>query len=369
MSRPVQTSIAILLVASLLITGGLSCISSSRAEGSNSELVPEPWVHETHEFNVPIDTSVPDSGVCNEKWSIEVRHGDVLTLLMARNITQDDQSTVDYTFNIMYTIGDTEYIAQFMIMYVTLVVDQQIITVPLTTCDDFALVVSPVQYNGTVPTFDCAITYKDLRLYSDVSKNSTLDLTLFHHFSADWNQTDVKVEALFDFNNTKLFDESTGNELDAGTTFATEIHYGMMVHKAHAFGTEGPIIPTGNTDGTLEYNLTLDNGAPLRMSKLNMSNAFNVFNGTGAYASMGYSSMNYAAQSHVVHGFPNLIYKDTLSMKSDPEITVFHDRVTEDQMNDNNNPSGLPLWIPIMVIGAIAAVSVAIVMVKRKKKV
>ena len=119
----------------------------------------------------------------------------------------------------------------------------------------------------------------------------------------------------------------------------------------------------------LEYNLTLDNGAPLRMSKLNMSNAFNVFNGTGAYASMGYSSMNYAAQSHVVHGFPNLIYKDTLSMKSDPEMTVFHDRVTEDQMNDNNNPSGLPLWIPIMVIGAIAAVSVAIVMVKRKKKV
>ena len=51
MSRPVQTLIAILLVASLLITGGLSCISSSRAEGSNSELVPEPWVHETHEFN------------------------------------------------------------------------------------------------------------------------------------------------------------------------------------------------------------------------------------------------------------------------------------------------------------------------------
>ena len=101
--------------------------------------------------------------------------GNVLTLLMARNIAQDDQSTVDYTFNIMYTIGDTEYIAQFMIMYVTLVVDQQIITVPLTTCDDFTLVVSPVQYNGTVPTFDCAITYKDLRLYSDASPTYIFD--------------------------------------------------------------------------------------------------------------------------------------------------------------------------------------------------
>ncbi len=76
--------------------------------------------------------------------------------------------------------------------------------------------------------------------------------------------------------------------------------------------------------------------------------------------------MEYGPQSQVTHGFPDLIYNDTLSIKSDPEITVFHNRVTE---NDDSNPTtgGVPL-ATIVAIGAIVVLTVAIFMVKRKKK-
>jgi hypothetical protein len=232
-------------IIGMLLVGGLIALPLAQAE--DTALVPEPWVHETHEYNVPIDVNVPDSGTAIEKWSVEVRHGDVLTLLMARNITHNGLAGIDYTFNTMYTIKGTEYIAQFMMMYVSISYNGQIEQVPLTTCDNFQVSYTSIVYNGTVPTFDCAITFNGLDLYSDAPKPSTLNLTLLHHFYADWNQTDVKVEAMFDFNGTKLYDMSNGNELDAGTPFAAEVHYAMIVHKAHAMGTEGPIAPTSHT--------------------------------------------------------------------------------------------------------------------------
>jgi LPXTG-motif cell wall-anchored protein len=40
-----------------------------------------------------------------------------------------------------------------------------------------------------------------------------------------------------------------------------------------------------------------------------------------------------------------------------------------DQMNGDNGPNGFPPWMPIVAIGAIAAMSVAFVLVRRKKKV
>jgi hypothetical protein len=104
------------------------------------------------------------------------------------------------------------------------------------------------------------------------------------------------------------------------------------------------------------------------MSKLNMSNAFSVFNRTGAYDSVGYSSMVDGPQTQVKHGFPDLIYKDTLSIKSDPEITVYHNRVTANQVTGNNDPADFPLWIPMVAIGAIGVLGVTILMVRTRKK-
>ncbi|MCG7845265.1 MAG: hypothetical protein MIO90_07540 [Methanomassiliicoccales archaeon] len=292
-----------------------------------------------------------------------------MTLIETRNISQGDQTSVDCQCNIHYTINDIQYISQFSINDVALVIGNQEMPVSLTTCEDFELAYSPIHYDGTVPKLECNITYKNLQVYSDTSRNSTFDLTLCYRISANWDQTDIKLEASFDFGKTRLFDMATENELDAGEPFAAEVRYMMMLHKAHAFGTEGAIIPTGHTDTTLEYNMTFDNGMPVTISKLNMSNTFTVSNRTGSYSSVGYSATNFGAQSQVVHGFPDLIYKDTLSMKSDPEITVFHDRVTENDDQNFNDPSAN--WIPIAAVGAIGAIvvlGVAILMVRRKNK-
>ena len=366
----IHSSISVLFVTVLLIIGGLLFVPFSLAEDSDLELVPEPWVHETHEYSVPIDVYVQDSGICNEKWSIEVKHGDVMTLIETRNISQNDQTSVDCQCNIHYTINGTQYIAQFSINEVALIIGNQEMSIYLTTCEDFELSFSPIHYNGTVPTLECNITYKNLQVNSGVSRNSTFDLTLCYRISADWNQTDIKLEALFDFGDTRLYDIATDNEFDAGEPFAAEVRYMMMLHKAHAFGTEGPVIPTSHTNTTLEYDMTFDNGMPVTISKLNMSNAFTVLNGTGSYSSVGYSSTDFGAQSQVIHGFPDLIYKDTLSMRSDPEITVFHDRVTENG-DQNFDPNALTDWLPIVAIGAVGAIAVlgvAILVVRRKKK-
>jgi hypothetical protein len=363
-----QISNAILVVASLLMAWCLIIIPSSQAADSDPELVPEPKVIENHVFNEPGIQNNVQTYFNNEKWSLKISHGDMNILLMARNITQHSDTWVDYTFNIEYNIGQKLYIAQFMMDQLVFKIGGQEISAPLKTCQHFELTYSPIQYNGTVPSLYCNITYERIQIYSDDSKSSTVDLTLCHHIKANWNQTDIKVEALLDFSNTRFINPSSGIELDAGEPFTAEIQYRMMVIDNEKMVPEGLIAPTGHTNATLEYNLTLDNGSPLTMSKLNMSNDFSVFNGTGAYDSLGYSSMVDGPQTQVKHGFPGLIYKDTRSIKSDPEITVYHNRVTADQVTGNNDPNGVPLWIPIAVIGAVGAIGLTTIMVKRNKR-
>ena len=57
-------------------------------------------------------------------------------------------------------------------------------------------------------------------------------------------------------------------------------------------------------------------------------------------------------------------------MKSDPEITVYHDRVTDN--NQGQNPGQMtPQWGLVVAVGAIGAVAAAgavVFMRKRKKK-
>ncbi|MBI0584769.1 MAG: hypothetical protein ISF22_11180 [Methanomassiliicoccus sp.] len=362
-----QRSIAALVVAGLMIAG---CLMMPSSQAEDLELVPEPWVHETHDFDVPIDTNVPNSGMCDERWSMEVRHGEVLTLLMAREMDQNGGKMVDYTFNVHYDVDDTQYIAQFMIMYCVIKVGDQTYNAPLTSCEGFYLTYTPIQYSGSVPSFYCNITYQGVQVYTDMNAGSTFDLTLCHRVTADWDRTDIKVEALFDFTNTALFQPFSNTELAPGTPFTAEIHYGMMVHKAHAIEQEGPLVPTGHTNDTLQYALTLDNGAPLTLSKMQMDDRFSITNSTGSYGSIGYSSMDYAASCHVVHGFPGLTYKDTISMKSDPEITIYHDRVTAGWNNDggwNNDDAWPSFLLPIALIGAAAIIGVAVVVMMRKR--
>ena len=373
MRNSVRTSVGIFIAVNLSIIGSFNLIAFCQAEDTEPviDLVPEPWVHETHEYNVSgdVDGTPTDEFFVNEKWSIEVRHGDVMTLIMARNITQNSIPSVDYTNNIHYYIGGKLYIAQFMIMELVFKIGGYDIHAPLCTCSDFSLEYSPILYDGAVPTFDCNITYGGIQVYSVGSipigsDVSTVDLTLVHHIRGDWNNTHIKIEALLDFSNTRFFNPGdNNNEFVEGEPFTAEIGYMMMLANPEDFRTIGPVIPSGYTNTTLEYNMTLDDGIPLTVSKLDMRDSFTIYNGSGTLDSTGYSSMDvYGGQAHVTHGFPNLTYKDTLSMKSDPEITIYHNWVTE---NDYSSTEGTP-WFLIPLVAGIASVGIAIFLYKRR---
>jgi hypothetical protein len=208
------------------------------------------------------------------------------------------------------------------------------------------------------------ITFERIQVYESNHTDSTFNLTLLHHFRLDWNQSNIKVEALFDFNHTSLYYPFNDTEFNAGGNFTVEIHYNMLLTEAEpTWGGNPALIPTRRTNTTLEYNLTLDNGSQLTMSKFEMKDSFTIYNGTGASASVGYSSMwvpdkGLNANTVVTHGFPNLTYKDTKSIKSDPEIIVYHDRVT---VNSN------ALIVATGVIVAVVAIGAVVFMRKRKK--
>ena len=174
----------------------------------------------------------------------------------------------------------------------------------------------------------------------------------------------MRIEALLDFTDTVFFDPDDGNnEFDAGGPFTAEIGYMMMLANPEDFSTTGPVIPSGCTNTTLEYNMTLDDVTPLTVSRLDMRDDFTIYNGSGARNSTGYSSMELHSDgfAYVTHGFPDLTCKDTQSMKSDPEITIYHDRVTETESPTEDVPSVL-----IPVAAGVAAACLAVFLYRRK---
>jgi hypothetical protein len=372
MKISVQSPVAIFIVASLLIIGSLSLIPFAQADGSSPEKVPAPWVTESHFYNRPDSNGNNTQGnYNNEAWGITITHGDIKTGLSARNYSNGNRVCVDYGQNTMFYIGGKFYIAMFTIDQVLIMVGNDTLVTPLRNCAGFELTYTKVKYDGTIPTMECNITYKKIRVYSD-APDSTFDLTLLNHFRGDWNQTSIKVEALLDFSNMNL-----GQHI-AGEHFTAEIHYIMQLTDPNMVNQSPPdfntVKPSEYTDTSLKYNMTRDDGSPYTLSRLEMNDNFTINNASGSRSAVGYSRIDspnmtsgngqtYNHNSRVVtHGFPNLTYEDTISMKSDPEITVFHDRVTA-----NSNPS-ISL-IPIVGVGAIlAAAGIGAVLFIRKRK-
>jgi len=365
-----RTPVAIFMVVCLLIIGSLNLVPFAQADESTPEKVPEPWIHEDHIFNQwgQIDSSQTQEFYINEEWRIQIGHGNGKLRISARNITQGSQDMVDYQCNIQYYINGTLYIAQFSMVNINFKIGNTSFDGALASCSDFELKRTPIVYDGAVPTFDCGIIFKGIRINTLGSSASTVDLTLTHHIMADWNDTHVKIEALLDLNNSRFYQQS-GTEFSSGEPFTAEINYFMMVANPEAMRISGPLRPTRCTNTTLEYNLTV-NGAPLTISKLDMKDTFTIHDGAGAHASIGYSFMEPDLESgwaSVTHGFPNMTYRSTQWMKSDPEITVYHERVTQ-SVDPSATMTMLVTAIVVAIVAAIAITSVIIIRKRKKKK-
>lgn len=364
------------MIAGILIVVGLNLIPSSRAQASEPGLVPEPTVTEVHEYDRS-EGGGDSTREISELWRIGIDHGGVAILLGAANYTdtfadetRDDETNVAYSQHINFMTGGKLYIAMFTFDRVVFKIGGQEVVALLKNSDGFDVTHTPVTYDGTIPTLDCNMTFEAVRVYPDIP-DSTFDLTLAHHYRGDWNQTSIKVEALFDFSDTEFYN---GTEFSAGEPFTVEIRY-IMVLTDPELGDDNAVMPSGFTDTTLEYDLTLDNGSPYTMSKLEMKDSFTIYNASGAQSATGYSMMEMAdpdlvgletynpKSAMVTHGFPNLTYNDTRSIRSDPEITIYHDSIAV-----TDSSADKLLWILIPVAAGIAAVGIAVLLKRRRAR-
>lgn len=333
------------------------CFTMPGAFGDEAaqDMVPEPQLVEWHYYN-----EHRYGMQVNEEWALDINNGGTLIKLAARNNTQSQGYATDYQFNIHYNIEGTLYIAQLMMMAIGVIIDGHEMEVPLSTSNDLELSYTPTVYVGNTPTLWCNISFYNISVYPTEHPGSLVDLTLCHHVTADWNQTIVKVEAIIDLSHLALFNgQFQENEFEVGKQFAMEVRYKMGVGKANS--NEGFLSPSSYSNTSLEYNLTTSSGAPLTISSMNMQNDFSVSNETGSYPSTAYSQIRFNNGPEAVHGFPGLIYKDTLSLKSDPEITIYHDRETNEDVSST--------WMP-PIIGAViiaAAVVLAVFIAKKRE--
>jgi len=360
------SAIAIVAIACLLLIGSVNLIPVASADGVPSGKAPAPSISEQHVFNQAETYEGQTQGnFDNEAWWITISQGDLKTLITARNYSNSNQVTVDYGMNFNFHLGGKFYIAMFTIDQVLIKIANDSLLVPLRNCAGFQLSHTSVSYDGDTPIIDCSVVFKDVRVHSE-SASSAFDLTLINHYQGDWNKTSIKVEALLDFTGTNLGPYPTG------TPFTVEIHYIMqLTDPALHLGPPdfNTLRPSRYSNDSMEYNLTRDDGTPYTLSKLDMNDAFMISNVTGGNAATGYSridspnstgGMQYNHNARVVtHGFPGLVYGDTTMVRSDPQIVVFHDLVSDDGY----------LTVAI-VIASIAAAGCAIVLVlnRRKKK-
>lgn len=332
------------VIVAALIVGSSYLVPMANADEPTPDMVPAPWIREDHEFNV---SSVEGGGsYTHEGWGIQISHGGSMTALAVRRLNNGPNPTadtfVDYSIYLNYNVSGRQYSAQFYVMELKFYVEETGIQTTLSTCSDFVLNRTPVQYDGAVPTFDCNITFDGIHVYSTTpsppgSEDSTFDLTLMHHIRGDWNDTQIKIEALLDFSKTKFFSPANSTECPAGTPFTAEIGYRIYVTEMVDSQTGAFLKPTSRTDNTLIFDMNQTSGTPLAVSRLDMRDDFTKHNATGDNASVGYSFMGVSNDmfTPVTHSFPNLTYRDTQWMRSDPKMTVYHDRVTEE---NNQNP-------------------------------
>ena len=214
MRNLIQTSIVTVLV-SLMIIGSLNLIPSAQGADTNSGNVPAPQISESHVYNrQEMNGNTAQSNFDNEAWGIAIDQGGMNLLISARNYSNSNAVYVDYGMNFLFSIGGKNYIAMFTIDQVLFKIGNETVIVPLKNCEGFQVTHSPIVYDGTIPTMDCNITYKDIRIHAD-TPDSTFDLTILNHIRGDWNQTSIKVETFLNFGKMNLSQHSPGESFTA----------------------------------------------------------------------------------------------------------------------------------------------------------
>ncbi|HMF32263.1 MAG TPA: hypothetical protein VKK79_12650, partial [Candidatus Lokiarchaeia archaeon] len=330
-------------------------------QDSNSGNVPAPSLNENLQYNHVHQGGDGSTITDHEYWSLVMQSGYTVLNLIAMNTSNSNPRNLNGVFyqqNVQYLIDNSNIIALLSLNAITFTIGGQVATTNLTESAGFTLAYSPMQYNGTIPWFNCNITFHQVQVYPGTARDSTFELTMIHYVTVNWTQSVVKTEALFNFTNTKLFDAS-GTELPAGAPFAVALVFNMGLTNATDWtGFQ----PSSYTNTTLEYNIMQPNGQPISIAKLNMESNFTAYNASGAVDQAGYSNMTCSGGggATVTQGFPNLLYGQISSLQSDPEITFTYDRLS-------SNPVPAYFW-PVTIAAISGAGVVTVLLVRRHKQ-
>lgn len=361
----INKGFVVIITINLLLISGLYSVSLSRADEPDPQKVPPPQVGEDHQ---------KDTVNSSESWLVNIDHGNLSLSFGARNST-GNQGT-GYQYNIGYWVNRTRlYLAQFGLggNATAFKIGNMTYRADLANCHHFEVTRSHLIYNGTVPELFSNITFKRIRVHSGLSGNSTFDLTIFHHFKFNWNVSSAKIAFQFNLAGTKFYDMND-TEYPTGTPFGVEIMYNMALWYTPDPEHQNPLMPVGFKNESMQYNIVDGTGKLVTISRLNVLNNFTTYGTSGKHESTGYSSINYGWRSEVTHGYPNLTYKETQRIESDPQITSYHDRVQFFQgdggegmvghIGPGPNPALVAaVWIPIIV-----TIVAGVVIYRRRRK-
>lgn len=290
--------------------------------------VPAPRIDFSHRYNEYVEYTCPF--IHNEIWDLAVSHGDCEIGMFADNVTElchDNLTYVRYQQNIRYLIKGTRYLLQFTVATMKVNCSGETIELFLTNCSSFDAALGNITYVGDIPVFDFNLTFHEIAIETYGNGKSNLTFILRHIIYPDWNKTDIKIQAFFNLSNFRLILPSTHSEAAPGATFAIIIEYSMELLDATDPTAHHGVMPSHYNDTSISYDLPTDTGTNLTVSKLEMGSTFYEWNGSHFLERATNSSLENAGGSTFLarHIFPNLVYKTTILIYSDPQLTVFHD--------------------------------------------
>ncbi len=221
-----------------------------------------------------------------------------------------------------------------------------------------------ITYVGGVATFNNTFTFHDINLTTYGNGLSNVTISFIQQFAIDWTQVTVKMATIVDFTNTRLFNATTQSELGAGAQFSLNLVYTVGLTNMTASNLVGHPVTLAPTDVTATgVYFVGDSGTSYayNITDMTFGDAYTEYQGTTPVPSLAAAThfQPVPASSAVLcfQSFPDLIYKTTTSIVSDPTSNTYFPDGSKDE------------WVIYVTIGAIVAGGVVVVvLVVRKRK-